>query len=107
MMLRIGVATVATIAGVISIALSIHYMKLGMVSHPSPSDMGFVDYIRYMLHQSCNRYEIYSMLLWAIGGAALLYAILLIYVNSIIKKEDEKKMKIDKKKPLWQSVPCQ
>ena len=46
MMLRIGVATVATIVGVISIALSIHYMKLGMVSHPSPSDMGFVDYIR-------------------------------------------------------------
>lgn len=45
MMLRIGVATVATIVGVISIALSIHYMKLGMVSHPSPSDMGFVDYI--------------------------------------------------------------
>lgn len=42
MMLRIGVATVATIVGVISIALSIHYMKLGMVSHPSPSDMGFV-----------------------------------------------------------------
>lgn len=41
MMLRIGVAT---IVGVISIALSIHYMKLGMVSHPSPSDMGFVDY---------------------------------------------------------------
>lgn len=81
MMLRIGVATVATIAGVISIALSIHYMKLGMVSHPSPSDVGFVDYIRYMLHQSCNRYEIYSMLLWAIGGAALLYAILLIYVK--------------------------
>ena len=38
MMLRIGVATVATIVGVISIALSIHYMKLGMVSHPSPSD---------------------------------------------------------------------
>lgn len=74
MMLRIGVAT---IVGVISIALSIHYMKLGMVSHPSPSDMGFVDYIRYMQHQSCNRYEIYSMLLWAIGGAALLYAILL------------------------------
>lgn len=42
MMLRIGVAT---IVGMISIALSIHYMKLGMVSHPSPSDMGFVDYI--------------------------------------------------------------
>lgn len=78
MMLRIGVAT---IVGVISIALSIHYMKLGMVSHPSPSDMGFVDYIRYMLHQSCNRYEIYSMLLWAIGGAALLYAILLTFVK--------------------------
>lgn len=78
MMLRIGVATVATIVGVISIALSIHYMKLGMVS---PSDMGFVDYIRYMLHQSCNRYEIYSMLLWAIGGAALLYAILLTFVK--------------------------
>lgn len=79
MMLRIGVATVTTIVGVISIALSIHYMKLGMVSHPS--DMGFVDYIRYMLHQSCNRYEIYSMLLWAIGGAALLYAILLTFVK--------------------------
>lgn len=78
MMLRIGVAT---IVGVISIALSIHYMKLGMVSHPSPSDMGFFDYIRYMLHQSCNRYEIYSMLLWAIGGAALLYAILLTFVK--------------------------
>lgn len=78
MMLRIGVAT---IVGVISIALSIHYMKLGMVSHPSPSDMGFVDYIRYMLHQSCNRYEIYSMLLWAIGGATLLYAILLTFVK--------------------------
>lgn len=45
MMLRIGVAT---IVGVISIALSIHYMKLGMVSHPSPSYMGFVDYIRYI-----------------------------------------------------------
>lgn len=43
MMLRI---CVATIVGVISIALSIHYMELGMVSHPSPSDMGFVDYIR-------------------------------------------------------------
>lgn len=70
-MLRI---CVATIVGVISIALSIHYMKLGMVSHPS--DMGFVDYIRYMLHQSCNRYEIYSILLWTIGGAALLYAII-------------------------------
>ena len=80
-MLRIGVATVATIVGVISIALSIHYMKLGMVSHPSPSEMSFVDYIRYMLHQSCNRYEIYSMLLWAIGGAALLYAILLTFVK--------------------------
>ena len=78
MMLRIGVAT---IVGVISIALSIHYMKLGMVSHPSPSDMGFVGYTRYMLHQSCNRYEIYSMLLWAMGGAALLYAILLTYVK--------------------------
>ena len=78
MMLRIGVAT---IVGVISIALSIHYMKLGMVSHPLPSDIGFVDYIRYMLHQSCNRYEIYSMLLWAIGGAALLYAIFLTYVK--------------------------
>ena len=78
MMLRIGIAT---IVGVISIALSIHYMKLGMVSHPSPSDMSFVDYIRYMLHQSCNRYEIYSMLLWAIGGAALLYAILLTFVK--------------------------
>ena len=78
MMLRIGVAT---IVGVISIALSIHYIKHGMVSHPSPSDMGFVDYIRYMLHQSCNRYEIYSMLLWAIGGAALLYAILLTFVK--------------------------
>lgn len=77
-MLRIGVAT---IVGVISIALSIHYMKLGMVSHPLPSDIGFVDYIRYMLHQSCNRYEIYSMLLWAIGGAALLYAIFLTYVK--------------------------
>lgn len=81
MMLRTGVATVATIVGVISIALSIHYMKLGMISHPTPSDMGFVDYIKYMQHQSCNRYEIYSMLLWAIGGAALLYAILLIYVK--------------------------
>ena len=91
MMLRI---CIATIVGVISIALSIHYMKLGiflletpyapedpLVSHPSPSDMGFVDYIRYMLHQSCNRYEIYSMLLWAIGGAALLYAILLTFVK--------------------------
>lgn len=33
MMLRIGVATVATIVGVISIALSIHYMKLGMDHH--------------------------------------------------------------------------
>lgn len=83
MMLRI---CVATIVGVISIALSIHYMKLGMVSYPSPSDMGFVDYIRYMLHQSCNRYEIYSMLLWAIGGAALLYAILLTYVKLINKE---------------------
>ena len=80
-MLRI---CVATIVGVIFIALSIHYMKLGMVSHPS--DMGFVDYIRYMLHQSCNRYEIYSILLWTIGGAALLYAILLINVK-LIKKE--------------------
>lgn len=83
MMLRIGVAT---IVGVISIALSIHYMKLGMVSHPLPSDIGFVDYIRYMLHQSCNRYEIYSMLLWAIGGAALLYAILLTNVKLINKE---------------------
>ena len=99
MMLRIGVAT---IVGVISIALSIHYMKLGMVSHPSPSDMGFVDYIRYMLHQSCNRYEIYSMLLWAIGGAALLYAILLTNVK-LIKKEDEKKNYDKQEKSLYGS----
>ena len=99
MMLRIGVAT---IVGVISIALSIHYMKLGMVSHPSPSDMSFVDYIRYMLHQSCNRYEIYSMLLWAIGGAALLYAILLTNVK-LIKKEDEKKNYDKQEKSLYGS----
>lgn len=81
MMLRIFVAT---IVGVISIALSIHYMKLGMVSYPS--DMDFMDYIRYMLHQSYNRYEIYSILLWAFGGAALLYAILLTKVKLINKE---------------------
>ena len=78
----------AIIVGIISIALSIHYMKLGMVKRPICT--GFVDYLKYMLQQPFNRYEVYSMLLWAIGGCALVYAVLSINVKSKANNKNEK-----------------
>lgn len=77
---RMIVMCTAVIVGIISIALSLHYMELGVT--PCPLGMSFVDYLKYMLHQSYNRYEVYSMIYWAIGGCALLYVVLSINVKN-------------------------
>lgn len=86
---RMTFMCISVIIGIVSIVLSIHYMELGMVKRPICT--GFVDYLKYMLQQPFNRYEIYSMLLWAIGGCALLYAVLSIKVKprNKEKKSDE------------------
>lgn len=76
---RMIVMCVAVVGGIISIALSLHYMELGMINRPI--GIGFVEYLKYMLQQSCKRYEVYSMLCWAIGMCALWYVILSIKVK--------------------------
>lgn len=80
---RVIVMCFAAIVGIVSVALSLHYMELGMIKHPIGT--GSIEYLKYILQQSCNRYEVYSMLCWAIGVCALLYVILSINVKPRIK----------------------
>ncbi len=72
---KLSVMGIALVVGVVSIALSIHYMSLGAVcEHPESS---FFDYLKNFLNRSFNKYDAYSMMYWMIGGAALLYSVLL------------------------------
>lgn len=85
---RMGIMCTSIIVGIASIALSIHYMKLGIVKRPICT--GFVDYLRHILQQPFNCYEFYSILFWAIGGCALVYAALSINVKSKVNNKNEK-----------------
>lgn len=83
---RMIIMCAAIIIGIFFIALSMHYMDLGLTPHPT--DMDFGEYLKYMFQQPLNRYEVKSMLFWLIGGCAFVYAMLSI---KEISKNKEKK----------------
>lgn len=83
---RIMIMCAAIIVGLFFIALSLHYMELGLTPHPT--GMGFIEYLKYMIQQPLNRYEVISMLYWSIGGCAFVYAMLSI---KAIQKNKERK----------------
>lgn len=83
---RMMIMCAAVIVGIFFIALSLHYMELGLTPHPT--GMGFVEYLKYMLQQPLNRYEVISILYWLVGGCAFVYAMLSI---KAISKNEEKK----------------